>query len=83
DAIEEGAAKIYNLITGGDTKEVSTAGDAGEFALMGVTSELGWDDSAFSVFTTNFEEVEGRPLFNRFAKADSMKAVPPPLAGDY
>ncbi|GJT61058.1 putative ribonuclease H-like domain-containing protein [Tanacetum coccineum] len=212
DAIEEGAAKIYNLITGADTKEASTAGDAGEFALMGVTSEvhncpfgcdnkynelqkqhnelneqnseyfiqvqayknslktlekqkrvlqknqltledkirvlsielenttnllkhserinaiaetakkelqtkldnhlvqiekwrtssknlfrlidssmsvrtkvglgfnnyireneLGWDDSAFSVFTTNSEEVEGRPLFNRFAKADSMK----------
>ncbi|GJU54351.1 putative ribonuclease H-like domain-containing protein [Tanacetum coccineum] len=39
DAIEEGAAKIYNLITGANTKEVSTAGDAGEFALMGVTSE--------------------------------------------
>ncbi|GKB96067.1 putative ribonuclease H-like domain-containing protein [Tanacetum coccineum] len=39
DAIEEGAAKIYNLITGADTKEFSTAGDAGEFALMGVTSE--------------------------------------------
>ncbi|GJU95159.1 putative ribonuclease H-like domain-containing protein [Tanacetum coccineum] len=222
DAIEEGAAKIYNLITGADTKEASTAGDAGEFALMGVTSEvhncpfgcdnkynelqkqhnelneqnseyfiqvqayknslktlekqkrvlqknqltledkirvlsielenttnllkhserinaiaetakkelqtkldnhlvqiekwrtssknlfrlidssmsvrtkvglgfnnyireneLGWDDSAFSVFTTNSEEVEGRPLFNRFAKADSMKVVPPPLSGDY
>ncbi|GJW51727.1 ribonuclease H-like domain-containing protein, partial [Tanacetum coccineum] len=222
DAIEEGAAKIYNLITGADTKEASTAGDAGEFALMGVTSEvhncpfgcdnkynelqkqhnelneqnseyfiqvqayknslktlekqkrvlqknqltledkirvlsielenttnllkhserinaiaetakkelqtkldnhlvqiekwrtssknlfrlidssmsvrtkvglgfnnyireneLGWDDSAFSVFTTNSEEVESRPLFNRFAKADSMKALPPPLSGDY
>ncbi|GJV09310.1 ribonuclease H-like domain-containing protein [Tanacetum coccineum] len=222
DAIEEGAAKIYNLITGADTKEASTAGDAGEFALMGVTSEvhncpfgcdnkynelqkqhnelneqnseyfiqvqayknslktlekqkrvlqknqltledkirvlsielenttnllkhserinaiaetakkelqtkldnhlvqiekwrtssknlfrlidssmsvrtkvglgfnnyireneLGWDDSAFSVFTTNSEEVEGRPHFNRFAKTDSMKAVPPPLSGDY
>ncbi|GJR48247.1 putative ribonuclease H-like domain-containing protein [Tanacetum coccineum] len=222
DAIEEGAAKIYNLITGADTKEASTAGDAGEFALMGVTSEvhncpfgcdnkynelqkqhnelneqnseyfiqvqayknslktlekqkrvlqknqltledkirvlsielenttnllkhserinaiaetakkelqtkldnhlvqiekgrtssknlfrlidssmsvrtkvglgfnnyiseneLGWDDSAFSVFTTNFEEVKGRPLFNRFAKTDSMKAVPLPLSGDY
>ncbi|GJV56841.1 putative ribonuclease H-like domain-containing protein [Tanacetum coccineum] len=223
DAIKEGAAKIYNLITGADTKEASTAGDAGEFALMGVTSEvhncpfgcdnkynelqkqhnelneqnseyfiqvqayknslktlekqkrvlqknqltledkirvlsielenttnllkhserinaiaetakkelqikldnhlvqiekwrtssknlfrlidssmsvrtkvgfwdllinireneLGWDDSAFSVFTTNSEEVEGRPLFNRFAKADSMKVVPPPLSGDY
>ncbi|GJV38397.1 putative ribonuclease H-like domain-containing protein [Tanacetum coccineum] len=39
DAIEEGVAKIYNLITGADTKEASTAGDAGEFALMGVTSE--------------------------------------------
>ncbi|GKF11466.1 putative ribonuclease H-like domain-containing protein, partial [Tanacetum coccineum] len=39
DAIEEGAAKMYNLITGADTKEASTAGDAGEFALMGVTSE--------------------------------------------
>ncbi|GJV02434.1 putative ribonuclease H-like domain-containing protein [Tanacetum coccineum] len=46
-------------------------------------SELGWDDSAFSVFTTNSEEVEGRLLFNRFAKVDSMKAVPPPLSGDY
>ncbi|GJR90587.1 hypothetical protein Tco_0214598 [Tanacetum coccineum] len=39
DAIEEGAAKIYNLITGANTKEVSTAGDAREFSLMGVTSE--------------------------------------------
>nr|GEZ22572.1 ribonuclease H-like domain-containing protein [Tanacetum cinerariifolium] len=39
DAIEEGAAKIYNLITRADTEEASTAGDAGEFALMGVTSE--------------------------------------------
>nr|GEW15716.1 putative ribonuclease H-like domain-containing protein [Tanacetum cinerariifolium] len=39
DAIEEGAAKIYNLSTGADTEEAGTAGDAGEFALMGVTSE--------------------------------------------
>nr|GEW41974.1 reverse transcriptase domain-containing protein [Tanacetum cinerariifolium] len=175
DAIEEGAAKIYNLITGADTEEARTAGDAGEFSLMGVTfervlqrnqltledkirvlsielentsnllknyerinadvetskkelqtirdnhlvqikkwiipsknlfrlhdssmsvktkvglgfnnyirgNELGWDDSAFSVFTTNSEDVEGRPLFNRFAKADSMKVVPPPLSRDY
>nr|GEY66003.1 ribonuclease H-like domain-containing protein [Tanacetum cinerariifolium] len=162
DAIEEGDAKIYNLITRADTKEASTAGDAGEFALMGVTfeltledkirvlsielentsnllkhskrinaivetakkdlqekldnhlvklvqklfrlidssmsvstkvglgfnncireNELGWDDSAFSVFTTNSEDVEGRHLFHRFAKADSMKDVPPPLSRDY
>ncbi|GJT06334.1 putative ribonuclease H-like domain-containing protein [Tanacetum coccineum] len=38
-AIAEGAAKIYNLIIGADTKEASTAGDAEEFALMGTTSE--------------------------------------------
>nr|GFA53661.1 ribonuclease H-like domain-containing protein [Tanacetum cinerariifolium] len=140
NVIEEGAANIYNLITGADTEEASTTDDAEEFALMGVTSEvhncpfgcenkpkldnhlvqtkkwrnssknlfrlidssmyvrikvglgfndcireneLGWDDSSFSVFTTNSEDVEGRPLFNRFAKADSIKAVPPPLYGDY
>nr|GFA92655.1 xylulose kinase-1 [Tanacetum cinerariifolium] len=46
-------------------------------------NELGWDDSAFSVFTTNSEDVEGRPIFHMFAKTDSMKAVPPPLIGDY
>nr|GEX92033.1 ribonuclease H-like domain-containing protein [Tanacetum cinerariifolium] len=28
-------------------------------------------------------KTKGRPLFNRFAKADSMKDVPPPLSGDY
>ncbi|GJR96625.1 hypothetical protein Tco_0268799 [Tanacetum coccineum] len=39
--------------------------------------------SAICLFTTNSEEVEGRPLFNRFAKADSMKAVSPPLSRDY
>nr|GEU67772.1 ribonuclease H-like domain-containing protein [Tanacetum cinerariifolium] len=45
--------------------------------------ELGWDDFAFSVFTTTSEDVEGRPTFHRFAKTDSMKAVPLPLTGDY
>ncbi|GJU03110.1 hypothetical protein Tco_1113448 [Tanacetum coccineum] len=98
DAIGEGAANIYNLITGADTKKANTAGDA-ENSFHGVTSEwgnssknlsvilivhvlldkkwvwnfsnfiskdeLGWDDSAFSVFTTNSEEVEGRPHFSR------------------
>nr|GEW23783.1 hypothetical protein [Tanacetum cinerariifolium] len=175
DAIKEGAAKLYNLITGANSEEAKTIGDAGEFALMGVTSErvlqrnqltledkirvlsielentsnllkhskrinadfktakkdlqtkldnhleqtekwrnssknlfklidssmsvrtkvclgftncisknkLGWDDSTFSVFTTNSKDVAGRPIFHRFAKNDSMKAVPPPLSGDY
>nr|GEV29466.1 hypothetical protein [Tanacetum cinerariifolium] len=45
DAIKEGAAKKYNLITKADTEEASTAGDTGEFALMGVTSEVSKADS--------------------------------------
>nr|GEU87151.1 ribonuclease H-like domain-containing protein [Tanacetum cinerariifolium] len=39
NAIEKGTAKIYNLIIEVDTQEASTAGDAGELALMRVTSE--------------------------------------------
>ncbi|GJT25562.1 putative ribonuclease H-like domain-containing protein [Tanacetum coccineum] len=82
-ALKEGATEIYSLITGNGTDAA-----AGEFSLMGhgprvENGHFGWDDSAFSVFTTNSEEVEGRPLFNRFAKADNMKVVPPPLSGDY
>nr|GFB88312.1 hypothetical protein [Tanacetum cinerariifolium] len=34
DAIEEGTAKIYNVITGADIEEANTAGDAEEFALI-------------------------------------------------
>nr|GEU89941.1 uncharacterized mitochondrial protein AtMg00810-like [Tanacetum cinerariifolium] len=143
DVIKAGANKLFNLINGANFEEANTPGDAGEFALMGVTSErinadcetakkdlqtkldnhlvqtekwrtssknlyrlidcsmsvrtkvglgftdcisqkeLGWDDSAFSVFTTTFEDVEGRTTFYRFAKTDSMKAMPPPLTGDY
>ncbi|GJW72009.1 putative ribonuclease H-like domain-containing protein [Tanacetum coccineum] len=54
----EGAAKIYNLITGADTKEASTAGDAGEFALMGVTSEsseVNTNDFASSDLVSNLQ----------------------------
>nr|GFA57860.1 xylulose kinase-1 [Tanacetum cinerariifolium] len=40
DTIKEGAAKIYNLITGTDIEEATITGDAGEFALMGVTSKV-------------------------------------------
>nr|GEY17373.1 ribonuclease H-like domain-containing protein [Tanacetum cinerariifolium] len=39
DVIKEGVAKIYSLITGANSEEANAAGDAGEFALMGVTSE--------------------------------------------
>nr|GEV25939.1 hypothetical protein [Tanacetum cinerariifolium] len=44
DAIKEGAAKIYNLITGANSEEANIAGDAREFALTGVTSELTLED---------------------------------------
>nr|GFA97827.1 ribonuclease H-like domain-containing protein [Tanacetum cinerariifolium] len=39
DAIKDGVAKLYNLITGANSEVANTTGDAGEFALMGVTSE--------------------------------------------
>nr|GEX83990.1 ribonuclease H-like domain-containing protein [Tanacetum cinerariifolium] len=40
DAIKAGANKLYNLINGAILEEANTPGDAGEFALMGVTSEV-------------------------------------------
>nr|GFA92551.1 hypothetical protein [Tanacetum cinerariifolium] len=45
--------------------------------------ELGIDDSKFSIFHTNNDELEGQPINNRFASVDHMKAVPPPLTGNY
>ncbi|GJU01439.1 putative ribonuclease H-like domain-containing protein [Tanacetum coccineum] len=153
-ACEEGAAEVYSLITGNGTDAA-----AGEFALMGMTSEvqayknslktlekqkrvyqqnqLGyeekirvlsielenttnllkhserinveaeiakkdlqtkldnhlaktekWTSSSKNLFrlidsSMSSEEVEGRPLFHKFTKADGMKAVPPPLSGNY
>nr|GFB41216.1 ribonuclease H-like domain-containing protein [Tanacetum cinerariifolium] len=79
------AAKEFGMIAGANSVEANTLDDAREFALMRVSSEkeLGWDDSAFSVFTTTSKDVEGRPTFHRFAKTDSMKVMPPPLTGDY
>nr|GEY93971.1 ribonuclease H-like domain-containing protein [Tanacetum cinerariifolium] len=116
DAIKACANNLYNLINGANSKEANTPGDAGEFALMGVTSEtkldnhlvqtekwrtssknlyklidssmfvrtkvglgftdcisqkeLGWDDSAFSVFTTTSEDVKGRPTFHSDKSSD-------------
>ncbi|GJV67862.1 putative ribonuclease H-like domain-containing protein [Tanacetum coccineum] len=72
-----------NAIAETAKKELQTKLDNHLVQIEKGENELGWDDSAFSVFTTNSEEVEGRPLFNRFAKTDSIKAVPPPLSRDY
>nr|GFB54584.1 ribonuclease H-like domain, reverse transcriptase, RNA-dependent DNA polymerase [Tanacetum cinerariifolium] len=45
--------------------------------------ELGIDDSKVSIFHTNSDDLEGQPIYNRFASVDHMKAVPPPLTGNY
>nr|GEU55820.1 putative ribonuclease H-like domain-containing protein [Tanacetum cinerariifolium] len=45
--------------------------------------EFGIDDSKFSIFYTNSDELEGQPIYNRFALVDHMKALPPPLTGNY
>ncbi|GKC92596.1 hypothetical protein Tco_1158038 [Tanacetum coccineum] len=36
-----------------------------------------------SIFDSTPEDVEGKPLYNRFVKTDRIKAVPPPLSGNY
>nr|GEV79686.1 ribonuclease H-like domain, reverse transcriptase, RNA-dependent DNA polymerase [Tanacetum cinerariifolium] len=90
NAIEKGVAKIYNLITGADTEEASTASDTREFALMVFTSDVrncpfGCDNKYNELHKqyNELNEQNGRPIFPRFAKADSMKAVPLPLSEDY
>nr|GEW57737.1 ribonuclease H-like domain-containing protein [Tanacetum cinerariifolium] len=45
--------------------------------------ELGIDDSKVSIFHTNSDDLEGPPIYNRFASVDHMKTVPPPLTGNY
>nr|GEY39148.1 ribonuclease H-like domain-containing protein [Tanacetum cinerariifolium] len=45
--------------------------------------ELGIDDSQFSIFHTNSDDLEGQPIYNRFSLVDHMKVVPPPLTGNY
>nr|GEV67038.1 hypothetical protein [Tanacetum cinerariifolium] len=45
--------------------------------------KLGIDDSKFSIFHANSDELEGQPIYNRFALVDQIKAVLPPLIGNY
>nr|GEU86470.1 hypothetical protein [Tanacetum cinerariifolium] len=52
-AIKEGAAKLYNLIIGVNLEEANTTGAAGEFALIGVTSEHKPTDSTSCASTSS------------------------------
>nr|GFB67637.1 hypothetical protein [Tanacetum cinerariifolium] len=45
--------------------------------------EMGINDSKVSIFHTNSDKLKGQPIYNRFASVDHMKAVPPPLTGNY
>nr|GEX11886.1 retrovirus-related Pol polyprotein from transposon TNT 1-94 [Tanacetum cinerariifolium] len=52
-----------------DAREIWNANKARTKVGLGFTNcisknELGWNDSAFSVFTTTSEDVEGRPVFH-------------------
>ncbi|GKC30917.1 protein SRG1 [Tanacetum coccineum] len=42
-----------------------------------------FDPSAPSIFDTTPEDVEGKPLYDRFDKAVGMHAVPPPITGTF
>nr|GFD38809.1 hypothetical protein [Tanacetum cinerariifolium] len=81
DADSEG-----EVVSADDVIPIGVFVSAGTVAAAVVSpqeGELGIDDSKFSIFHTNSEELEGKPIYNRFASIDQMKAVPPPLIGNY
>ncbi|GKE41843.1 hypothetical protein Tco_1469127, partial [Tanacetum coccineum] len=42
-----------------------------------------FDPSAPSIFDTTPEDVEGKPLYDRFVKAVGMHVVPSPIIGTF
>ena len=45
---------------------------------------LGYEeDEKKAIFKHREDDYEGKPLYNRFVKADDFKGVPHPLSGDY
>nr|GEY90875.1 hypothetical protein [Tanacetum cinerariifolium] len=71
---------LYKLID--SSMSVRTKRGLGLHKYIG-EEEMGIDDSVFSIFHTNSDDLEGQPIYNRFASVDHMKAVPPPLTGNY
>nr|GEZ30466.1 hypothetical protein [Tanacetum cinerariifolium] len=43
----------------------------------------GFGDSKLSVFNSNKEDWEGKPIYNRFTKVNHYKGVPPPMNENY
>nr|GEV12121.1 putative ribonuclease H-like domain-containing protein [Tanacetum cinerariifolium] len=71
---------LYKLID--SSMFVSTKRGLGLDKYIG-EGELGIDDCKFSIFHTNSDELKRQPIYNRFALVDHIKAVPPPLIGNY
>ncbi|GJU95182.1 putative ribonuclease H-like domain-containing protein [Tanacetum coccineum] len=73
------ASKDFGIIVGCDTKDAVEEGAAKIYNLLtGADTKEACTASDAGEFA-----LMGRPHFNRFAKTDSMKVVPPPLSGDY
>nr|GFC73483.1 ribonuclease H-like domain, reverse transcriptase, RNA-dependent DNA polymerase [Tanacetum cinerariifolium] len=71
---------LYKLID--SSMSVRTKRGLGLHKYIG-EEEMGIDDSIFSIFHTNINDLEGQPIYNRFASIDHMKAVPRPITGNY
>nr|GEX10386.1 ribonuclease H-like domain-containing protein [Tanacetum cinerariifolium] len=71
---------LYKLIN--SSMSVRTKRGLGLDKYIG-EGEMGIDDSVFSIFHTTSDDLEGQPIYNRFASVDHMRKVPPPLIKNY
>ncbi|GJR46151.1 hypothetical protein Tco_1314254 [Tanacetum coccineum] len=90
---EKGVAQIYWMIAGDDDDAAGDVFDAAvEFDFMGLSSQVKLEkmndqvkleESKANIFDTTPEDVEGKPLYDRFVKAVGMHAVPSPITGTF
>nr|GFB29153.1 ribonuclease H-like domain-containing protein [Tanacetum cinerariifolium] len=74
---EEGSTEPRSLENSGMIAGIKIESDADSEGKLGI------DDSKVSIFYTNSDELEGKPIYNRFALVDHIKAVLSPLTGNY
>nr|GEX66559.1 hypothetical protein [Tanacetum cinerariifolium] len=70
-------------ISGKGTIKTKTLNFENMLYVEELEEEMGIDDFVFSIFHTNSDDLEGQPIYNRFASVEHMKAVPLPLTGNY
>ncbi|GJY46154.1 putative ribonuclease H-like domain-containing protein [Tanacetum coccineum] len=79
DKWKESSKNLYKLINSSMSTRTKFGLGYGEtFGLDEV-----FDPSAPSIFDSTPEDVEGKPLYDRFDKAVGMHAVPPPMTGTF